>query len=245
MRTSDLRIRDLLELSGLTLQIRCDMADVVSGLRPTARLMVRPGAEAETCARAIVRVGLSVAVGHGVKWQPRREQVGVVDWMGEAAASRDVAEKFIVLYVALTQSQAGHSRAADETRNDAEFGNALGYPACCVQFVNDRGRVPEHKDVFALYASHGHYDPLCWPGAMALDRSLLIHYPCSVSCATSRRMAESRWRYIRDSGCEAVVTQVRDAHGLVYWLDRECRVRAGAQAPDDAVAVATPNSALT
>lgn len=240
----DSRIRELLELTDLTLQIRCDMADVVSALRPTARLMLRPGAEAETCARATVRAGLSVAVGRGVKWQTRREQGGVVDWMGEGPTGHDAAEKFIVLYVGLTQASADGSRAADETRDDAAFGLALGYPSCCVKFVKDRGRVPEHRDVFTLYAGRGRYDPLCWPGAMAVDRSLLIHYPCSVACDVSRSMAESRWRYIRDSGCKQVIAQMRSAHELAYWIDREGWVRAGAQAPADAVATARPGAAL-
>lgn len=240
----DSRIREILELTDLTLQIRCDMADVVSALRPTARLMLRPGAEAETCARAIVRAGLSVAVGRGVKWQARREHVGVVDWMGDLIASRDLAEKFIVLYVGLTQARADDSRAADETRDDTEFGRALGYPSCCVKFVTDRGKVPEHKDVFMLYAPQGCYDPLCWTGAMALDRSLLIHYPCCVSCAVSRTMAESRWHYIRNSGCESVIAQVRGAHELTYWLDFEGRVCAGTHAPIGALLVATPANSL-
>lgn len=239
-----LSIRELLELSDLTLQIRCDIADVVTALRPTARLMLRPGTEANTCARAIVRAGLAVAVGRGVKWQPRREQVGVVDWMGDVITSRDAAEKFVVFYVGLTQVRADDSRAADETRNDTEFGRALGYPSCCVKFVNDRGRVPEHKDVFMLYAPQGCYDPFCWPGAMALDLSLLIHYPCCVSCAISRSMAQARWQYIRDSGCKSVIAQVRGAHELNYWLDFEGRVCAGTHAPIGALSVATPANAL-
>ena len=168
---ADLRIRSLLELSDLTLQIRCDIADVLAGIRPTARLMLRPGAEAETCVNAIIRAGLAVAVGRGIKWQPRRDQLGVVDWMGESPDLRNEAEKFIVLYTAFTQKSAEESRAADETCDDTKFGRALGYPPCCVKFVNDRGRVPEHKDVFELYAHQGSYDPLCWPGAMAFDRS--------------------------------------------------------------------------
>ncbi len=233
-----------MELSVLTLQVRCDMADVVTSLRPTARLLLRPGLEVDTCARAIVRAGLFVAVGRGVKWQARREQVGVVDWMGEEIPRHGKAEKFIVFYVGLTQSLADKSRAADETRDDTEFGLALGYPSCCVKFVSDRGRVPEHKDVFMLYAPQGRFEPFCWPGAMTLDRSLLIHYPCSISCVASRKMAESRWRYIRDSGCESVIVQVRSAHDQTYWLDREGRVCAGPIASISANLVATPSHTL-
>lgn len=236
----DPRVRELLGLSDLTLQVRCDLVDVVTGLRPTARLMLRPGAEAETCARAIVRAGLSVAVGLGVKWQVRREQVGVVDWMGEESASHDTTEKFILFYVGLTQASADNCRAADQTRDDTEFGRTLGYPACCVRFVNERGGVPEHKDVFMLYAAQGRYDPLCWPGAMVLDRSLLTHYPCSTRCAASRKMAAYRWRYILDSGCKSVIEQVRSAHGYIYWLDLDGRVCAGTGAPDGATSGAAP-----
>ena len=238
------RIRGLLELSALTLQIRCDIVDVLVGLRPTARLMLRPGFEAETCVRVVVQAGLSVSVGRGVKWQSSHKRLGIVDWMGEVPGDCAEAEKFIVIYVGFTQALADNSRAADESRNDAEFGQALGYPSCCVKFVTDLGRVPEHKDVFSLYAAQGKYDPLCWPGAMALDCSLLIHYPCSIACPTSRWMAECRWRYIRDSGCESVIALVRSAHELVYWLDREGRVRADAQAPKNATIVATHATAL-
>jgi hypothetical protein len=238
------RVRDLLGFTSLTMQIRCDIVDVLTGLRPTARLMLRPGPEAESCVRAVINGGMSVAVGRGVKWQPRQQVVGVVDWMGRGEAASGTAEKFVVLYIAKTQVLADSSRAADETRDDAAFGQALGYPPCCVRFVDDRGVVPEHKDVFSLYAIDGHYDPLCWPGAMAIDQSLLIHYPCSVSCAASRRLSEGRWNYIRQCGTSSVIELIRAAHALAYWLDSEGRVRAGTQVSEDAVAFASPSSAL-
>lgn len=95
-----------------------------------------------------------------------------------------------------------------------------------------------------LYSARGDYDPLCWPGAMALDQSLLTHYPCTVSCTLSRRMAAFRWRYILDSNCESVIDQVRNAHETSYWLDHDGQVRAGDQVPSDAKAVARPGAAL-
>lgn len=243
MLSFDQQIRHLLGLHGLTMQIRCDIVDIVLGLRPTARIMLRPGVEVETCIRELVSAEIAIAVGRGIKWQAKSQRVGVVDWMGEGASEAE--EKFIVLYIAKSQGLAENSRAADEGRDDTAFGRELGYPLCCVSFVHDRGRVPEHRDVFSFYAAKGYYHPLCWPGAMAIDRSLLIHYPCGDLCMVSRSMAEKRWNYIQRFGSNNMIDLVRKAHSMIYWLDYEGHVCLGSQPPETAIAIARPFSKLS
>lgn len=241
---SNRRIRETLNLYNLSLQIRCDISDVIVGLRPTARLMLRSGSETEICVRTIIEAGLFVAVGRGVKWQTRRKELGLVDWMGDGPESNDGMEKFVVLYIGRDRQSAEASRAADETGDDTVFGRALGYPACCIKFVHERGAVPELREVFTLYTKEGRYDPWCWPGAMALDRSLLIHYPCSTSCDHSRTLGRSRWEYILHSGCRPLIAQLRAAHELIYWLDNDGQVQAGSRAPADAQAATWPDGSL-
>ena len=81
MLSFDQQIRHLLGLHGLTMQIRCDIVDIVLGLRPTARIMLRPGVEVETCIRELVSAEIAIAVGRGIKWQAKRARKLLQLWI--------------------------------------------------------------------------------------------------------------------------------------------------------------------
>ena len=241
--TRQAAVARVLASKSLTLQLRCDAADILTGLRPAARVMVRPGVEARLCVELLVSTGLSVSVARGFVLQQVRRSGGVIDWRSQGeGAPHD--EKFVVLYCARHQKIADDARARDESKDDTAFGLSLGYPRCCVARVARVGRVPEHREVFLLYASNGVYSPLCWPGAMSRDASLLVHYPCSASCEHSRVLAASRLEYIRESAPADVLEKVRKAHLQTYWLTETGTVCSGVSAPFNCLASASPDSPL-
>ncbi len=176
----------------LTLQLRLDVHDVVAGLRPSARVMIRDVGEAACVAAYVSTHGGDIAVSRGVLYHRRTQ----ANWSDEVENTG--AERLIALYVAKTLAQAEQVRAADENRDDAALGALLGYPTCCVEHVV-QSKVPPIRDTTVIFAdADGLFDPLLWPPAMAVDRALLSHFPCGRACSVSRAIARVRLQSLRD-----------------------------------------------
>jgi hypothetical protein len=202
----------------LPLQMRMDLLDVFCGLRPAARVLVKPEGEAHEVCQDILSIGFSIAVGKGVKWQPKSSGVTCHDWFSEKSNSTTF-ESMAVIYVAASQEEAEQTKAADETRDDVVFAHALGYPNCCIEWVNERKCVPELSECIELYASQGTYDPLIWPGAMLNDAPLTPHYPCSAICRLSKALAQARVDLLVKLGCFEILERIIRAREVVYYID--------------------------
>lgn len=230
--------RLILDLPQHTFQARMDAIDIVVGLRPAARLVVRYGFEVESIAGALVESGVSVAVGRGVKHQRRNSVMQCVDWFTGESCSNESTEPMAVLYIGLTSESAHAARSADESGDDERFGIALGYPECCREFVRQKRRVPAMSECFDLYAPSGYFEPWSWSATMALDAALLPHFPCGPSCAHSIRFARERWNIVTRLGCESDCNRVRSAREAAYWLESGGGVHFAKSAQD------VPGSAL-
>lgn len=220
----DAKINSFLQKKNLPLQLRLDLMDVFFQLRPAARILVRPEEEARDVCQSILSVGCHIAVGKGLKWQPKSSVVTCHDWFSKKSSPKEL-ESMVVLYVAASQAEANQARAADETKNDAVFARALGYPNCCIEWVRSRKSVPELSDCIELYASEGNYDPLIWPGAMLHDASLTPHYPCSTSCVHSQDLARARIKLLYKLGCFEILSRIIGSRELVYFVDYERKLR--------------------
>lgn len=241
MQSGELLLRE----SRLPLQLRLDTCDVIWGLRPAARVLVRQDNEAELCVNLLLASGLKISVGKGYREQLVVPGRGYVDWFhdGDSVAA---TIRLAVLYVSSKQEIADAARDADETSNDYVFGIALGYPKCCINWVASRGKVPELKDSFQIYASDGHYMPWIWPGALAIDASLTPHFPCSRACSFSIQLAKARFQAIKRSSCHQVMKHLIDSRKWHYWLsqDGQIRVDEAPPVPGSYIAMATPNGIL-
>lgn len=237
--------RELLSAKEFPLQLRLDGLDVLCGWRPAARILVRPGREAERCVGLLLSMELALSVGRGVQWQPSRKFCGYVDWFSAPIEGEEL-EKFAVLYLGRDKHAASAARAADETGSDREFGLALGYPSCCVESVLRRGQVPEVAECFSLYAADGHYQPLAWPASLVLDAALTPHFPCDVACARSLEIASRRWAFIRNHADPGLVERIRWSRTIPYWLGHDGSVFAGETppTPDGMLALACPAAPL-
>jgi hypothetical protein len=175
----------------LPLQLRLDTHDVVCGLRPGARVLVRDEVEAGAVAEYVGTHRCEVAVSRGVLYHNRSPQ-GFADWLTDQGE-----ERMIALYISATLARAEELRDADEAADDSRFGTSLGYPPCCVRRAADEG-VPAISTTPAAFATpERRFDPLLWPPAMLLDRPLLPHIPCGPGCEASRRLALARLESLR------------------------------------------------
>jgi hypothetical protein len=218
------RISAFLGIRELPLQLRLDVLDVLTYLRPAARVLVRPEAEAKQVCGTLLELGLSISVGSGVKWQPITTATTCHDWFSEGTRN-GALEPMAILYIGRTDDDAASARGADETTDDRLFANALGYPSCCISWVCDRGRVPEIGESISLYAPDGKYDPLVWPGAMILDAPLTAHYPCSTSCDQSRDAARTRISVLSQLGQTNILRHILNARKMVYFLDTQSNLK--------------------
>lgn len=210
--------RDFLNDSSLPLQLRLDCLDVVASIRPAARILVQLGNEAEKVCAALLSMGVAISVAKGVKRQPKPTNVTVHDWFDHNEFGAELVD-MAVLYVAKDQARADRARSADETKDDVLFGETLGYPSCCIEWVRHRGRVPEIRECLALYAENNEYDPFPWPGAMLVDAPLTPHYPCSTSCTSSAAIAGKRVCELECLAASGVLAKLRNARQMVYWLN--------------------------
>ena len=210
----------------LPLQLRLDAHDVISGLRPGARVLVRDEAEAFAVAEYVAAHRCDVAVSRGVLYH-NPSQRGFADWLINRGE-----ERMIALYISATLEQAEKLREADESAEDGRFGTSLGYPSCCVQRACRDG-VPAIAGTPAAFANRQRkFDPLLWPPAMLMDRALLPHIPCGSRCLASRQLALARLKSLRRNApplfvllCESVRWHYRQTvEGVIRGWNPDGRV---------------------
>lgn len=211
---NSVRARDILALR-TTFQNRLDLLDVEGGLRACSRLTLRRHSEAPKLAPLILELGLEISVGRVVRFHPAVPVNGFVDDF--SGAGSPLSDEMICFYVARTDRAAKAARGHDEDQDDVKLGVALGYPDCCVAFVQQRGSVPRLSEALSLYAADGYYDPLIWPVALIHDGALTTHYPCSQGCARSKSMSVARWNLIQRTASEPIVRSIKAIHAAHYW----------------------------
>jgi hypothetical protein len=222
--------KNILNVRGLSTQIRLDILDVVESIRPGARVIVRPGAEASFAAELILSYGLAISVGRGMVRIPLASEA-FFDYFSK---EQDIFEKMAVFYLAGTQSMSDSLRAADESAEDSKFGLLLGYPKCCIEFVKSRQAVPKLSETVSLYSHLSKYDPLIWPASAVLDGALLPHFPCSNFCVHSKSIAKKRWNLIRNGSLE-LAAHIASANSKTYWIEDGGALRVGDRLPDQSV----------
>lgn len=236
----------LLDLQGpaasvLPRQARLDVLDVAIGLRPSARILARPGPEVRAAASLIEVLGLDACVARGLAKVPVGRSFADSFAPGDSAG----AERMAILYVAGRRESAEWTRSCDERCDDEALGEALGYPLCCVRAMLARGRVPSMADAVGMYSARGGYDPLVWPPAAVADGPLLPHFPCSAGCEASRMLALARWHSVRSDLPELAMHVSRAAESL-YWVDGDGIVHSGGPGsiPVDVISVVRPGDVL-
>jgi hypothetical protein len=219
--------KNIFNAFGLSNQIRLDILDVIESIRPGARIMVRPGEEANIAAELILSYRLVISVGRGMVRIPLTNEAFSDHFSNE----QDIFERMAVFYLARTKSIADALRTADECSEDSTFGSLLGYPDCCIEFVRLRGAVPKLSETVSLYSHSGKYDPLIWPASAVLDGTLVPHFPCSKFCVHTRAIAKKRWNLIKN-GSQELAAHIASANSKLYWVENGGALRCGDKLPD-------------
>ncbi len=219
--------KNILNVLGLSNQIRLDILDVVESIRPGARIIVRPGEETNIAAELILSYGLAISVGRGMARIPSTNEA-FSDYFSK---EQDIFERMAVFYLARTKSMADALRTADESSEDSKFGLLLGYPKCCIEFIKVRGGVPKLSDTISLYSHLGKYDPLIWPASAVLDGALVPHFPCSKFCVHTKAIAKKRWNLISNGSLE-LAAHIASVNSKLYWIENGGGLRFGDKLPD-------------
>ncbi|MDB5243509.1 MAG: hypothetical protein JWP57_4134 [Spirosoma sp.] len=177
-------------LDSSSFQLRLDVIDVLADIRPSARIIVEKGAEARKCVETLLFEHLEICVGSSCLISP-----GILQFADHHCISDQGKQcNFVRLYVSKERGRAEATKAADELAQDSALGAELGYPGCCIHAVRKRGAVPKILESLRLYSAGGRYDPYAWPVAHLYDAGLIPHFPCSMSCQDTHRIAQARLR---------------------------------------------------
>jgi hypothetical protein len=210
--------------SALRLQVRLDLVDVLMGWRPVARVLLQRDGAAELVARLSIASHLEPVVDPSLVRQkrpsPDSPYVDKLDLHGPS----DEIDVLVALFIARHRNSALAALEADHSADDVRLGLALGYPPCCVRFVERRGGVPTLAESLTLYGEAG-FDPLIWPAASLNDAGLLPHFPCSPHCQASRELASRRLQLLMRFGSREDLNRVKRSAEAGYSLDERGTVR--------------------
>lgn len=211
-------LTNILSISSSSLQLRMDVVDVLADIRPVARVIVRKGEEAAQCAEYLYEEKLAICVGGS--FSTEINGLGFVDHCSNLSEG----QSFVRLYVSKQRKLAELARESDERADDVSLGHALGYPDCCIHAVKQRGAVPKILESLDLYSCDGFYNPYAWPAANLLDASLIPHFPCSMNCLASQRIAKSRigiLRELNEANCQILVARLINYNSMIYPANKE------------------------
>jgi hypothetical protein len=159
---------------------------VLEGLKPAGRFTTRRR-DAGAVTGVLEEAGLRVAV-----VSPRPEDWGYRHASGDER--RALSERDVRLYYALEPEALAEVVGAEEDRDDARLGHALGYPACCIA-VNAIATGMAMTDMVRVARSPGPADWRLniflteWETGAGSPYYLVSHFPCHLACARSAAYA--------------------------------------------------------
>ena len=136
-------------------------------------------------------------------------------------------EKLFALYISLDENLANDCRNKDESKDDNLFGIALGYPKCCVSFVEKKGKPPTVVESFIKDQINSMYNPYTWLPSMINDSNLITHFPCNLNCKESEKMAIKRWQIIKKETSNETVNHFQQNLSSDYQLTKEKKIISG------------------
>lgn len=175
----------------ISYQIRAEIVDIYFDIRPTARFVLDYNKQAKLLAKFLISLNLQISVSDG--YVLHNSEKKYQDWF----LDKPNGKKMICFYISKKLNLSAKCKQMDETQNDTKFGNILGYPKCCVKYVERNKRPPTISESYNLYLHKNKYNPLLWPCSMVVDANLISHFPCNINCKSSINLAMKRWNLIK------------------------------------------------
>jgi hypothetical protein len=128
-----------------------------------------------------------------------------------AVVSTDHPQGYFCVYIGQDLMDLAEARHTDETGNDNRFGEMLGIPVCCrSHFSSNKGKFgSEQNDPTRYIKRKGDVIPWCSHFPMYFGYGLFSHFPCSVNCAATKKIAIRNEALIRNTSPELADTFVR------------------------------------
>ena len=220
-------IKKLYSFDGITNQIKSDILDVYSSIRPSARILFYYNQNIKDFLEFITSNEIKISVSKGYILQKKNNGNYVDYFANQNLKEKPELEKLFALYISLDENLANDCRTKDESKDDNLFGIALGYPKCCVSFVEKKGKPPTVVESFIKDQVNNMYNPYTWLPSMINDSNLITHFPCSLNCKASEKMAIKRWQIIKKETSNETVNHFQLNLSTNYQLTKEKKIISG------------------
>ncbi len=105
------------------------------------------------------------------------------------------------VYISKSKEKAEQAKKAEAESNHKELGKLLGYPDCCINFFEKNFPIESKKKNDYVLASLKNSKGFIFPfynnvAIRHLDLSLLSHFPCSLNCEESIKIAKNNLKII-------------------------------------------------
>jgi len=103
-----------------------------------------------------------------------------------------------LMYVSKDKKIAEKAKKLESTGKHAELGKLLGYPSCCCSFFEKHDTPTYDFTLSSFHDSSGYQFPWFSNNCLrGFDIGLISHFPCSFSCAETRKIAEKNFSAIQ------------------------------------------------
>lgn len=128
-----------------------------------------------------------------------------------AVVSTDHPRGYFCVYIGRDLTELADARRADETGDDDQFGAMLGVPVCCRAHFSSKKEEfsSEQNDPTRHIKQDRPIDPWCSHFPMYFGYGLFSHFPCSVDCPATKKLAMRNEALLRDVSADIADTFVR------------------------------------
>lgn len=100
-----------------------------------------------------------------------------------------------IIYISKDEKKAELANLYELRKDHLNLGIALGYPRCCIDFFIRNNEKAKDKDFYSLTVKYSKGKEFPFQNNLFLrekDISLLSHFPCSLNCKYSKKIADKR-----------------------------------------------------
>jgi hypothetical protein len=137
--------------------------------------------------------------------------------------SRKSKGGYYILYISKNKENSFYAKRYDfasSDSNDQKLGKILGYPDCCCSFYNlNKAKAKERQFDFISFLKETEGLYLINYLLRYFDISLINHFPCSLNCKCSIKIAESNLDCLSNNYPEIAETLKRELNSIVFYTE--------------------------
>ncbi|MBT5022723.1 DUF483 domain-containing protein [Candidatus Woesearchaeota archaeon] len=126
------------------------------------------------------------------------------------------------VYISKDQEIIEKAKQFQNEKNSSAFGKLLGYPSCCCNFFSNNeseARLSNMDFTFFYSLSNQFFNFYNNYSLRSFDISLLSHFPCSLDCPNSLRIAKERSSFIKTFNPDLASSFEKHLKSCVFYTD--------------------------